>query len=76
MGGRDDRQLPLDAAVQALLQPNARIAGDIVEIDPRTWAIHGFIAVDGEVILAEFEHPDLARRVLDDLRAREAAPPA
>ena len=27
---------------------------DVIEIDAETWAIHGFIAYDGEVIAAEF----------------------
>lgn len=68
---REDRPLHLEVAVRALLQHNARIAGDVVEIVPNTWAIHGFIPVDGEVILAEFEHPDVARSVLDQLPATE-----
>jgi hypothetical protein len=31
------------------------------------WAIHGYIPVDGEVILAEFDHRETARAILAQL---------
>ena len=34
--------------LEELVQERATIAGDVVEIDAHTWAIHGSIAVDGE----------------------------
>ena len=40
--------------VQALIDQHARVARDILPIDADTWAIHGPIAVDGDVIMAEF----------------------
>ena len=40
--------------VQALIDQHARVDRDIVPIDTSTWAIHGLIAVDGDVIMAEF----------------------
>jgi hypothetical protein len=67
----DERPLHREVTVDELVRHHARIAGDIVEIDARTWAIHGFIPVDGEVILAEFERRDLARAVLDRLPRTE-----
>jgi hypothetical protein len=45
----------------------ARVDGDAVAIDDRTWAIHGVIPVDGEVILAEFSTLEEARAVLENI---------
>ena len=42
--------------LQGQLDVHAQIAEDIVEIATHTWAIHGSIAVDGEVIMA-VRHP-------------------
>jgi hypothetical protein len=63
-----DRQLEL---LQELVQEHAIIDGDILEIDPRTWAVHGSIAVDGEVIMAEYDTQDKARNVLDKLSSAD-----
>jgi hypothetical protein len=56
--------------LRGLADVNTAIAGDVVEIGANTWAIHGSIAVDGEVILAEYETADQARIVLAMLAAR------
>jgi hypothetical protein len=40
--------------VEALIEEHVQVSCDLVPIDEHTWAIHGSIAVDGEVILAEF----------------------
>jgi hypothetical protein len=53
--------------IDALLHQHARLAGDLFQIDTQTWAIHGYIPVDGEVILAEFDHPETAKTVLDQV---------
>ena len=58
--------------VDELLQYHALIAGDIFQVDVRTWAIHGSVPVDGEVILAEFDRPETARSVLARLALVEA----
>jgi hypothetical protein len=34
-----------------LVADRATIAGDVIELDGRTWAIHGSIAVDGDVTM-------------------------
>ena len=60
-------------SVEQILALHARVAGDIFEVDAQTWAIHGFIPVDGEVILAEFDHPETARSVLEQLVDNEEA---
>ena len=38
------------------LHPGSR--QDLFQMDEQVWAIHGYIPVDGEVILAEFERRD------------------
>ena len=50
--------------IAELIDDNAIVAGDIVEIDSHTWAIHGSIPVDGDVIMAEFDRLDDARDAL------------
>ena len=52
------------------LQPFVRllrvdVAGDVIEIVDGTWALHGVIPVDGNVLLAEFDSYDDARHALD-----------
>ena len=60
-----------DAVIDLVLRQHSRLAGDLFQIDAETWAIHGFIPVDGEVILAEFDQPAAARTVLDQVAAAE-----
>ena len=66
-GEQPDRQLLF---LQALVAEHATIAGDVVEVGTHTWAIHGSIAVDGDVIMAEYDTHDQARFVLDKLSGR------
>jgi hypothetical protein len=66
LGERPDRQLLF---LEELVEEHAAVAGDVVEIDTHTWAIHGSIAVDGDVIMAEFDTQDEARAVLNELAA-------
>ena len=63
-----DRQLVF---LEELVEEHATIAGDVVEIDTHTWAIHGSIAVDGDVIMAEFDTEEHARTVLGELSDEE-----
>ena len=57
--------------LEELVSEHATIAGDVVEIDTHTWAIHGSIAVDGDVIMAEFDTEEHARMVLRELSEDE-----
>ena len=59
-----DRQLLF---LKELIDEHATIAGDIIEVGIDTWAIHGSIAVDGEVLLAEYDSLDEARIALGQL---------
>ena len=56
-----------------LVAGNASIAGDVVLLRDNLWAIHGFIPVDGDVLMAEFDSYDQAITILDQLpwRTRE-----
>ena len=69
---QDERRDPQLTFLRGLLGAHATVAGDLVEIDVDTWAIHGSIAVDGDVIMAEYDTRDEARRALEQLTA---APP-
>jgi hypothetical protein len=64
--GNTDRQLQF---LQDLLAENAWISGDVLQIYTGTWAVHGVIAVDGDVLMAAFDSDDDARRTLDQLRS-------
>lgn len=57
--------------IEYLIQVRARVARDVLEIAPSTWAIHGPIAVDGEVIMAEFSSRDAAHVAIDQLWSAE-----
>jgi hypothetical protein len=75
----DEAFLAVRAAgvIQELIDEHARVSGDIVPIDGHTWAIHGLIAVDGDVIMAEFGQLEQAREVLEQIRLGvEESPPA
>jgi hypothetical protein len=63
-GEQPDRRLLL---LRALIDENATIDGDVVEIDVHTWAIHGVIPVDGDVLMAEYDTYDQAKLALDSL---------
>jgi hypothetical protein len=66
-----DRQRHLPPAeervVQALVEEHVQVSCDLVVVDEHTWAIHGSIAVDGEVILAEFDDRDDAALAVEEI---------
>jgi hypothetical protein len=51
--------------LRVLVEENAAIDGHVLQVSDRLWAIHGVIAVDGRVLMAEFDSYDDARRALD-----------
>ena len=57
--------------VEALVDEHVHVSCRLVPIDERTWAIQGSIAVDGEVILAEFDNAQDAEVALEELAASE-----
>ena len=70
-GEHPDRQFLF---LQELVAEHATISGDIIEVGTHTWAIHGSIAVDGDVIMAEYDTPDQARLALGKLSPADPKP--
>ena len=75
-GPFDQQPDPRLRFLHAELEEHARIADDIVEVDVHTWAIHGSIPVDGEVLMAEFATQEEAVMALRDLFGSDHLPPA
>ena len=57
--------------IDSILHHHPRLDHDLFQMDAHMWAIHGYIPVDGEVILAEFDHRETARAVLAQLAAAQ-----
>jgi hypothetical protein len=57
--------------IEGLIQVHARVARDVIQIAASTWAIHGPIAVDGEVIMAQFNSRDAADAAINQLWSAE-----
>jgi hypothetical protein len=58
--------------IEGLIDEHVRFHYDLIRLDDQTWAIHGSIVVDGEVILAEFSTQDAARHALEQLARAES----
>jgi hypothetical protein len=54
--------------LQDLEEEHASISDDVLQVGEHLWAVHGTIPVDGEVLMAEFDSYDEARRTLERLR--------
>jgi hypothetical protein len=65
--GEADRRL-----VEELIDEHVRVDCNLIPIDANTWAIHGSVAVDGNVILAEFDNKDDAEAALERIAAAQA----
>jgi hypothetical protein len=57
--------------IDSILHQHPRFDHDLFQMDAQMWAIHGYIPVDGEVILAEFDDRETARAVLAQLAAAQ-----
>jgi hypothetical protein len=62
--------------VQEIVEEHIQVSCDLVVIDEHTWAIHGSIAVEGEILVAEFEDRDEAESTVEQIVAAEREPPA
>jgi hypothetical protein len=60
--------------IDSILPLHPRLGQDLFQLDAQIWAIHGYIPVDGEVILAEFDHRETATAVLAQLAAAQEHP--
>lgn len=58
--------------MDTILHIHPRLNQDPFQVDARLWAIHGYIPVDGEVILAEFDDRESASAMLQLLAMAEA----
>ena len=67
----DQRGERPEMLIDSILHHRPRLDQDLFQMDAHMWAIHGYIPVDGEVILAEFDHRETARAVLDQLAAAQ-----
>jgi hypothetical protein len=59
--------------LEELVDARANVAGDVLQIGISTWAIHGSIPVDGEVLVARYESLEEASHVLAQLGPNHAA---
>ena len=57
--------------IDSILDQHPRFDRELFQIDAQIWAIHGYIPVDGEVILAEFDNRETATAVLAQLAAAQ-----
>ncbi len=60
-----------EMVIDSILPLHPRLGQDLFQMDAEVWAIHGYIPVDGEVILAEFDHRETATAVLALLAAAQ-----
>ena len=51
--------------IETLIDEHVRVDCNLIQIDHETWAIHGTVAVDGEVIVAEFDSMEEAQSALE-----------
>ena len=56
-----------ERVVRTLIEEHVQVSCQLVPIDEHTWAIHGSIAVDGEVIVAEFDDRDAAALAAEEI---------
>ena len=76
MSNHPEEPLPDLKFIEELIDENATVAGDIIEIGADRWAIHGSIPLDGDVIMAEYGSFEEAKRVLDHLGPNQGGTPA
>ena len=53
--------------VTDLVGARTEIAGEVIQVGVDRWAIYGSIPVDGNVLVAEYESPQMAHDVLQRL---------
>lgn len=58
-----------ERVVRTLIEEHVQVSCQLLPIDDHTWAIHGSIAVDGEVIVAEFDDHDEAEIAVEEIAA-------
>ena len=56
--------------LRELVEEHASIAGDVLQIGDNLWAIHGYIPVDCDVLMSEFDSYEQAANTLEQLSTR------
>jgi hypothetical protein len=67
---RDQQRASELRIVEVLIDEHASVDCNLVQIG-ETWAIHGLVAVDGDVIMAEFGNQEDAEEALQRIVAAE-----
>ena len=67
--GGSNCQLSASTGFPAISMP-AGFTGDGLPVGNNLWAVHGYIPVDGEVLMAEFDSYDQAASTLEQLSPR------
>ena len=62
---------PQSGVIEELIEERVRVECNILEIDGSTWALHGGIGIDSDVILAEFGNRVDAEIALQQISAGE-----
>jgi hypothetical protein len=57
--------------IRKLIEENAAIVGDAVEIRKDRWVVHGVLPYGGEVPMAVFDSYEEAKRALDEILGGE-----
>jgi hypothetical protein len=71
----NDASMPSDACLQLieeLIDEHIRVDCTLIPINGNTWAIHGKVVVDDNVILAEFDTKEDAEDALARINAAQA----
>ena len=66
---------PDQQIIETLIDEHIHVSYNVVPIDDETWAIHASIAVDGEVIVAEFHDRADAETALSSSLRPSTEPP-
>jgi hypothetical protein len=72
-----DQHLPEsdEQVIRALIDEHADVSCELIALDEHQWAIRGWIAVEGDVLLARFDNEADARAALEELVAAGLTPP-
>jgi hypothetical protein len=57
--------------VETLIEEHVHVSCELLPLDEHTWAIRGSIAVDGEIIVAEFDERADAEIAVEELAIAE-----
>ena len=59
-----------------LVNSHVEVAGDIVQLGATTWAVYGWIPMDGDVVVAEYDSLESAQAALAQVPPNWVSPVA